>query len=376
MNEYELKSLPDMDFISEHKEPEIKQLDFNDAPVVKSSILERSAMNVQSLKNLGIALGFMSHAKKVSDENPVERVEHDLLTHQFEPEPVMEQRTLNAPVAHSEWGTAGIGSSDDEDEEQELEEPLEEVEADPHTDVDESFFVDADAVEEASVVVVEHFVQEETPDVFVGAESTEVSVEVVAVAEETPAPTTDDLTVPGVADDEPVYESFLPEPDIEVPAHVEAEFKDVLPFLAPSQAQTAEEVQEAVMTALETFDAAVFGPKPLPKPVPSILDRQLRLAEKDSVNAVKLEFMTDETHARFHSLETRELNFRRLAYKGLKESAELTEGLKAAIEVLDLPAIEKFLRVLNRSVNYKKLSEDLEVIVRDVMRRSQKRWGK
>ena len=376
MNECELKSLPDMDFISEHKEPEIKQLDFNDAPVVKSSILERSAMNVQSLKNLGIALGFMSHAKKVSEENPIERSEGDLLTHQFEPEPVMEQSTLSVPVAHSEWGTAGIGSSDDEDEEQELEEPLEDVEVDPHTDVDESFFVDADAVEEASVVEVEHVVQEENPDVFVGAESTELSVELVAVAEETPAPTTDDLTVPGVADDEPVYESFLPAPDIEVPAHVEAGFKDVLPFLTPSQAQTVEEVQEAVMTALETFDAAVFGPKPLPKPVPSVLDRQLRLAEKDSVSAVKLEFMTDETHTRFHSLETRELNFRRLAYKGLKESAELTEGLKAAIEALDFPAIEKFLKVLNRSVNYKRLSEDLEVTVRDVMRRSQKRWGK
>jgi hypothetical protein len=376
MSEYELKSLPDIDFISEHKEPEIKQLNFNDAPVVKSSILERSALNVQSLKNLGIALGFMSHAKKVSADTPVEGVEGDLLTHQFKPDPVVEHSTLNAPVAHSEWGTAGIGSSDDEDEEQELEEPLEDVESDPHTDVDESFFVDADAVEEASVVEVEHVVQEEIPDVFVMAESPEVSVEVVAVAEKTPAYTTDDLTVPGVADDEPVYKSFLPAPDIEVPAHVEAELKDVLPFLAPSQAQTVEEVQEAVMTALETFDAAVFGPKLLPKPVPSVLERQLRLAEKDSVSAVKLEFMTDETHARFHSLETRELNFRRLAYKGLKESAELTEGLKAAIEALDFPAIEKILKVLNRSVNYKRLSEDLEVTVRDVMRRSQKRWGK
>nr|GFD60874.1 hypothetical protein [Tanacetum cinerariifolium] len=79
-------------------------------------------------------------------------------------EPVVEHSTLNAPVAHSEWGTAGIGSSDDENEEQEIEEPLEEVEADPHTDVDESFFVDADAVEKASVVV-EHLVQEENPDV-------------------------------------------------------------------------------------------------------------------------------------------------------------------------------------------------------------------
>lgn len=374
MNEYELKSLPDMDFISEHKDPEIKQLDFNEAPLVKSSILERSAMNVQSLKNLGIALGFMSHAKKVSADTPVEGVEGDLMTHQFEPEPVKEQSTPNAPVAHSEWGTAGIGSSDNEDEEQELEEPLEDVEVDPHTDVDESFFVDA--VEEASVVEVEHVVQEENSDVFAGAEFTEVSVEVVAVAEETPAPTTDDLTVPGVADDEPVYESFLPAPDIEVPAHVEAEFKDVLPFLTPSKAQTVEEVQEAVMTAIEVFDAAVFESKSLPKPVPTALDRQLRLAEKDSVSAVKLEFMTDETHARFYSLETRELNFRRLAYKGLKESAELTEGLKAAIEALDLPAIEKFLKVLNRSVNYKRLSEDLEVNVRDVMRRSQKRWGK
>lgn len=376
MNEYELKSLPDMDFISEHKEPEIKQLDFNDAPVVKSSILERSAMNVQSLKNLGIALGFMSHAKSVSADTPVERVEDDLLTYQFEPEPVMEQSTLNAPVAHSEWGTAGIGSSYDEDEEQELEEPLEDVEADPYTDVDESFFVDADAVEQASVVKVEHVVQEENSDVFIGAESTEVSVEVVAVAEETPAPTTDNLTVSGIADDEPVYESFIPEPNLAVPAYVEAEFKEVLPFLAPSPVAPVEDVQQAVMTAIEVFDAAVFESKPLPKPVTTPLDRQLRLAEKDSVSAMKLEFMTDETHARFHSHQTRELNFRRLAYKGLKESAELTEGLKASIEALDFPAIEKFLRVLNKSVNYKRLSEDLETTVRDVMRRSQKRWGK
>lgn len=382
MNEYELKSLPDMDFISEHKEPEIKQLDFGPASVEKSSILERSVLLVQSLKNLGIACGSMSQAKKLLAETPVERLEGDLLTFQFEPEPVVEQSTPNTPVAHSEWGTAGIGSSDDDEEEQEQEEALEDVEADHQSDVDESFFVDADEeapVEEAQAsdaLMAESLVEDEphagTPLVVDASEY----VEVVAVAEQAPASTTDDLTVPGVAEDEPVYESFIPEPDIEVPAHVESEFKDVLPFLAPSPVEPVEDVQEAVMTAIEVFDAAVFESKPLPKPVPTPLDRQLRLAEKDSVSGVKLEFMTDETHARFHSLETRELNFRRLAYKGLKESAELTEGLKASIEALDFPAIEKFLKVLNKSVNYKRLSEDLETSVRDVMRRSQKRWGK
>ncbi|MCK9715218.1 MULTISPECIES: hypothetical protein [Pseudomonas syringae group] len=383
MNECELKSLPDMDFISEHKEPEIKQLDFGPASVEKSSILERSVVLVQSLKNLGIACESMSQAKKLMADTPVERLEGDLLTYQFEPEPVVEQSTPNAPVAHSEWGTAGIGSSDDDDEEeQKQEEPLEDVETDPHTDVDESFFVDADEeapVDEAQAsdaLMAESLVEDvhhvEAPVQFDASES----VKVVALAEQAPVSTTDDLTVPGVADYEPVYESFIPEPNIEVPAHVEAEFKDVLPFLAPSPVEPVEDVQEAVMTAIEVFDAAVFESKPLPKPVPTALDRQLRLAEKDSVSAVKLEFMTDETHARFHSLETRELNFRRLAYKSLKESAELTEGLKASIEALDFPAIEKFLKVLNKSVYYKRLSEDLETTVRDVMRRSQKRWGK
>lgn len=389
MNEYELKSLPEMDFVSVQKEPEIKQLDFNEQPAVKSSILERSALNVQSLKNLGIALGFMSHAKKLSAENPTEAVEGDLLTYRFEAKAAHEESTLNAPSEHSEWGTAGIGSSDDDEGKQEPEEQFEGVVADHHVGVDESFFVDAD--EETQVIADVHVVQEENPEVFVvDAESDEVEAIVhalnsresvvsgvdIGVDVEAPDSGTDDLTVPGVAADEPVYESFIPAPDIEVPAHVEAEFKDVKPFLTPSPVESVEEVQEAVMTALEIFDAAVFGPKPLPKPVPTALDKQLRSAEKDSVSAVKLEFMTDATHARFYSLETRELNFRRLAYKGLKESAELTEGLKASIEALDFVAIEKFLKVLNRSVNYKKLSEDLEVTVRDVMRRSQKRWSK
>ncbi|RMV80702.1 hypothetical protein [Pseudomonas amygdali] len=374
MNEYELKSLPDMDFVSAQKEPAIKQLDFHPEPAEKSSILERSALLVQSLKNLGIACGSMSQAKKLLADTPVERLEGDLLTYRFEPEPelVKEPSTLNAPVAHSEWGTAGIGSSDDDEEEQELEKPFEDVETEPLTDVDESFFVGADKeapVEDAqttNVLVTESSVEDEP------------HIETVAVAVQAPEIITDELTVPGVSEDEPVYESFIPAPDIEVPAHVEAEFKDVLPFLAPSPAVSEESVDEvqAVLTAIEVFDAAVFGPKPLPKPVPTPLDRQLRLAEKDSVSPVKLEFMTDEAYARFHSLETRELNFRRLAYKGLKESAELTEGLKASIEALNYPAIEKFLKLLNRSMNHKRLSEDMEMTLREVMRRSQKRWGK
>lgn len=383
MNEYELNFLPDMDLISEQKVLEVKQLDFGPELVEKSSILERSVLLVQSLKNLGIACGSMSQAKKQLADKPVERLEGDLLTYQFEPEPVVEQSTPNAPVAHSERGTAGIGSSDDdEEEEQEQEEPLEDVEADPHTDVDESFFVDADEespVDEAQAsdaLMAESLIEDEAPVAAPVVVDASESEEVVAVAEHAPENTTDDLTVPGVADDEPVYESFIPAPDIVVPAHVKAEFKDVLPFLAPSPVKPVEDVQEAIMTAIEVFDAAVFESKPLPKPVPTALDRQLRLAEKDSVSAVKLEFMTDETHARFYSLETRELNFRRLAYKSLKESAEVTEGLKASIEALDFPAIEKFLKVLNKSVNYKRLSEDLETTVRYVMRRSQKRWGK
>lgn len=375
MNEYELKSLPDMDFVSVQKEPDIKQIDFHPEPAEKSSILERSALLVQSLKNLGIACGSMSQAKKLMADTPVERLEGDLLTYRFESEPAVEPSTLNAPMAHSVWGTAGIGSSDDGEEEQDLEEPLEDVEADPHTGVDESFF--ADSEEEAPVD------EAQTTDVLVAESSIEDEphAEAVAVAEHAPETITDDLTVPGVADGEPVYESFIPAPDIEVPEHVAAEFKDVLPFLAPSPAVSEESVEsvgevQAVLTALEVFDAAVFGPKPLSKPVPTPLDRQLRAAEKDSVSSVKLEFMTDETYARFHLLETRELNFRRLAYKGLKESAELTEGLKASIEALDFPAIEKFLKVLNRSMNHKRLSEDMEITLRDVMRRSQKRWGK
>lgn len=365
MNEYELKSLPDIDFISEHKEPEIKQLDFGPASVEKSSILERSVLLVQSLKNLGIACGSMSQAKKLLADTPVERLEDDLLTYQFEPEPepepVVEQSTPNAPVAHSQWGTAGIGSSegDGEEQEQEQDEPAEDVETDLHIDVDESFFVDADEeapVDEAQAsdaLMAESPIEDEAHVAAPVVVDASESVEVVAVAEHAPESTTDDLTVPGVADDEPVYESFIPAPDIEVPTHVEAEFKDVLPFLTPSPAEPVEDVQEAVMTAIEVFDAALFESKPLPKPVPTPLDRQLRLGEKESVSAVKLEFMTDETYARFHSLETRELNFRRLAYKGLKESADLrhipADALLQPEALIGLPVFEYAL-VVEREV--------------------------
>ena len=154
MKEYETNILPEMQFVDSGKEPEIKRLDFSDSAQHKSTILERSALLVQSLKNLGIACGTMSEAKKVASEQMQsledDEVEVDLALDNSLPEDQTEaESTLNAPVAHSEWGTAGIGSSDDEKEEQEQEELLEDVVADPHKDDDETFFVDSDG--EASV---------------------------------------------------------------------------------------------------------------------------------------------------------------------------------------------------------------------------------
>ncbi len=393
MKEYETNILPEMQFVDSGKEPEIKRLDFSDSAQHKSTILERSALLVQSLKNLGIACGTMSEAKKVASEQMQsledDEVEVDLALDNSLPEDQTEaESTLNAPVAHSEWGTAGIGSSDDEKEEQEQEELLEDVVADLHKDDDETFFVDSDgeaSVDETPALDV-HVAPEENPDEFVFAQDEEPAdeeasvkpdatqtLEEVAVEAEAPESATDDLTVPGVADDEPVYESFIPSPDIEVPAHVEAEFNDVLPFLAPSPVEPVEEVEEPGATALEIFDAAVFAPV---KVVTSQLDRQIRVAQRDSVSPVRLEFMTDETHARFYSLETRELNARRIAYNSFKELSGLADGLKEALETLDFVAIEKFKKILNKASNYKRLADDLELSVREVMRRSQKRWGK
>lgn len=406
MNEYEKNTLREINFVEAEKEPEIKRLDFSDNTEQKSKILERSALLVQSLRNLGIACGSMSQAKKVASEQiqslKDDEIEVNLaLDHSLPEDQTEAESTLNAPVAHSEWGTAGIGSSDDgeeeqekeeqEQEEQEQEEQLEGVVTGSHTEVDESFFVDGDSNEEeapdAEAVAPDvHVAVEENPDEFVFAQDEEpaeeeVSVtldatqtlEEVAVEAEAPESATDDLTVPGVADDEPVYESFIPASDIEVPAHVEAEFNDVLPFLAPSPVEPVEEVEEPGATALEIFDAAVFAPV---KVVTSQLDRQIRVAKRDSVSPVRLEFMTDDTHARFYSLETRELNARRIAYNSFKELSGLADGLKEALETLDFVAIEKFKKILNKASNYKRLADDLELSVREVMRRSQKRWGK
>ena len=372
MNEYETNILPEMQFVESGKEPDIKRLDFSDNTQQKSTILERSALLVQSLRNLGIACNAMSQAKKATSE-PTQISEED-------------EGTLNAPVAHSEWGTAGIGSSDDGEEEQEREEQLENAVAGSHEEVDESFFVDADSDEDEAPAPDVHVVPEENPDEFVFVQDEEPAeeeasvtldaaqtLEEVAVEAEAPESVTDDLTVPGVADGEPVYESFIPASDIEVPAHVEAEFKDVLPFLAPSPIETVQEVEEPGATGLEIFNAAVFAPA---KAVTSPLDRHIRVAQRDSVSSVKLEFMTDETHARFYSLETRELNARRIAYNSFKELSGLTDGLKDALETLDFVAIEKFKKILNRASNYKRLADDLELSVREVMRRSQKRWRK
>lgn len=397
MKEYETNILPEIQFVESCREPEIKHLDFSDNAQQKSTILERSALLVQSLRNLGIACGSMSQAKKVVSEQiqslEDDEVEVDLALDNSLPENSQSETesTLNAPVAHSEWGTAGIGSSDDGEEEQEQEEQLEGVVTGSHAEVDESFFVDGDSDEEEApdaeavapdvhVAVEENsdefvFVQDEEPaeeEASVTLDATQ-SVEEVAVEAEAPESATDDLTVPGVADDEPVYESFLPASDIEVPAHVEAEFIDVLPFLAPSPVEPVEDVEEPGATALEIFDAAVFAPV---KVGTSQLNRQIRVAQRDSVSPVRLEFMTDETHARFYSLETRELNARRIAYNSFKELSGLADGLKEALETLDFVAIEKFKKILNKASNYKRLADDLELSVREVMRRSQKRWGK
>lgn len=395
MNDNEPRSLPDMIFQDYDTDVPIKKLDFgNPEPVVDVKIPAeipridtKTSQIIDKLNSFILRSPFVSQLNISSNISPRgEYVEGDLLSNYEPVDEVLtlaEQEALNAPEARFEGYTAGIGSSDDDEEQEEqfedvvietgvIDEPDnffdEEEEATPASDVhtaveanaDEYVFEDEPYESLSSVEVVSEPVAAESvqvPEVMV-----EIEAEEVVEAKPEAYVVVEDLTVPGVQDVETEYESFMPDSDITVPAHVEAEFNEILPFLAPPEQVV---VQEPGVEVVGVFESLVFAPTPVRKPVPSQLERHIRTVEK--ARQARLTIENKPEHLSVTALERlRVLSDK--SYQGkigkfyaLKEALPFAEDFRHMLETFDFEGLKEIQRLLNKTFDLKKQEENSEI---------------
>ena len=306
-------------------------------------------------------------AKVVVSQQAVEQIDH------HEQSSTATSQPFHQPVASGEW-TAGIGVDDEQDEEERLDEAVASmVEIDTEDDSDFEtfdFFQPRAKVEESEQV--------SEPEPVVGLddepEAVEASVTHLAVSDESveaweeiepdeasEVHVSDELTVPFQDDDEPVYESFIPPADVEVPAHIQAFSDELAPFLVPSP---VDESQEPGGEPAKAFDAAVFAPVRSQKPVPSVLDRQIRLIEKARqarlTVTTKPEFMSETANARRNSLFERSYQAKIESLNIMKDLTQRTDSLKAFLENNDLEGASEIIRLLKRAEYLKAQSEHFD----------------
>ncbi|OLY72246.1 hypothetical protein AU074_13810 [Pseudomonas sp. ATCC PTA-122608] len=374
----------------------IKKLDFgNPEPKVEEKqqaeiprIDTKTSQIIDKLNSFILRSGFASQLKISSSISPRgEYVEGDLLSNHEPVDEVLtlaEHEALNAPEARFEGYTAGIvGSDDDEEQEEQFEEVVaetdvvdepddffdEEEEApqtnDVHTaveaDADEYVFEDEPYESLSGVGVVSEPVAVES--VQAGSEQVaEIKAEEVVDDEPEVFVPVEDLTVPGVQDGETEYESFMPASDITVPPHVEDQFHEILPFLAPPE---QEEVQEPGVEASEVFEALVFAPTPIRKPVPTQLERHIRTVEK--ARQARLTIENKPEHLSVTALERlRVLSDK--SYQGkigklyaIKEALPYAEDFRHMLETCDFEGLREIQRLLNKTFDLKKQEENSEI---------------
>lgn len=301
----------------------------------------------------------------------LERIEH------YEPSSIVTSQPIHQPEASGEW-TAGIGVDDEQDEEERLEEMvLSMVEVDTEDDGDFETF---DFFQPRAKVAEPEQVSEPEPEPepVVGLddepEAVEASVTHLAVSDESveaweeiesdeasEVHVPDELTVPVQDDDEPVYESFIPPVDVEVPAHVQAFSDELAPFLKPSP---VDDVEEPGGESTKAFDAAVFAPVRSQKTVSSVLDRQIRLVEKARqarlTVTTKPEFLSETANARRNSLFERSYQAKIESLNIMKDLAQQTESLKAFLENNDLEGASEIIRLLKRAEYLKAQAEHFD----------------
>ncbi|MGP5465212.1 hypothetical protein ACTXNP_02470 [Pseudomonas helleri] len=306
-------------------------------------------------------------AKVVVSQQAVEQIDH------HEQSSTATSQPFHQPVASGEW-TAGIGVDDEQDEEERLDEAVASmVEIDTEDDSDFETF---DFFQPRAKAAESEQVSEPEPVVGLDDESEAVEASVTHLAEsdesveaweeiepdeasEVHVP--DELTVPVQDDDEPVYESFLPPVDVEVPAHIQAFSDELAPFLVSSP---VDESQGPGGEQSKAFDAAVFAPVRSQKPVPSVLDRQIRLIEKARqarlTVTTKPEFMSETANARRNSLAERSYQAKIQSLNIMKDLAQQTDSLKAFLENNDLEGASEIIRLLKRAEYLKAQAEHFD----------------
>ncbi|RMN15476.1 hypothetical protein [Pseudomonas savastanoi] len=308
-------------------------------------------------------------AKVVVSQQAVDQIDHD------EQSSTVTSQPLHQPEASGEW-TAGIGVDDEQDEEERLKEAVASmVEVDAE---DDSGFETFDFFQSRAKVVDPEQVPVSEPEPVVGLddepEAVEASVTHLAVSDESveaweeieadeasEVHLPDELTIPVQDDDEPVYESFLPPVDVEVPAHIQAFSDELAPFLVPSP---VDESQEPGGEPSKAFDAAVFAPVRSQKPVPSVLDRQIRLIEKARqarlTVTTKPEFMSETANARRNSLFERSYQAKIESLNIMKDLTQQTDSLKVFLENNDLEGASEIIRLLKRAEYLKAQAEHFD----------------
>ncbi|MFI3044482.1 hypothetical protein [Pseudomonas coronafaciens] len=343
---------PKIDFDTQSKDEEKKRVQASSNKVIDSlttaisSIEEKAkAFSLNPFKS-----GFSEQLKRIQSfetglskkeislqpVKPIERYEAS--SHVFSA-----QEPVHQPADDDEFFTAGIGSDDDSEGEVgsetdlDVTEGLDDEPEPPKTSVGDS---------PAESVTVEAWDEIEADEV---TESVQIPTQAV------------DFTVPEQDEDLPVYESVFPPANVEVPAHVQAHSDDVAPFLVPTPVFVEQVTSEP---GGEAFDASVFAPVRAQKPIPTVLDRQIRISEKGNQArlsvAAKPEFMSEHANARRLSLSEKSYQAHIDSLYIMKELASMTDLLKEFLENNNLEGAAYIIKQLQKAESLQRQSKALK----------------
>ncbi|MEQ4191895.1 hypothetical protein ABNM11_24935 [Pseudomonas syringae] len=390
MNEYKIKDnddvLPRLNFNFMEKQTDFPKIDFNPEldneekrKVQASSQKVIDTLSLAISSNEGNANAFSLNPFKSGLSDQLKRIQafEAVLTKneagQSEIEPIEQyekssqvysvQEPVHQPEVDDEFFTAGIGSDDESEEEQ--------IEAIDAEQVDDS---SGDESEPLQAPTVHSLAEPEPVEEWEEIEADEVSESVPHTPEAV------DFTVPEQDENQPVYESVLPPADIEVPEYVQALSDDLAPFLVPSPVVVEEETQEP---GGEAFDATVFAPVRVQKPIPTELDRQIRISEKANQARLsvttKPEFMSEHANARRLSLSEKSYQAHINSLYIMKELASMTDVLKEFLESNNLDGAGYIIKQLQKAESLQRQSKALlrvkDSLVMGSYKRAFKDWN-
>lgn len=367
MSEHELGSnddgFPKLNFNFMEKQAEFPSIDFdteqNDEAKKKvqassNRVIDTLSSTISSVENDAKPFSLNPFKSSFSDQlKRIQGFESELQRNEISQEPI------HQPAADEKFFTAGIGLDDESEEEQ-----TEEIEA-GLLEVEEG--VD-NGSESLQAPIVHSLAEPEPVEEWEEIEADEVSESVPHASEAV------DFTVPEHDENQPVYESVLPPADIEVPEYVQALSDDLAPFLVPSPVVVEEETQEP---GGEAFDTSVFAPVRVQKPIPTELDRQIRISEKANQARLsvttKPEFMSDHANARRISLSEKSYQSHINSLYIMKELASMTDLLKEFLETNNLDGAAYIIKQLQKAESLQRQSKALQRVKDSLVMGSYKR---